>query len=153
MCYFFVWGDSFILNNDSQPHQAAVVPLVEHIAKEVDVKVIDTLVHKQRKITDLIAINKQTVENHRQRLANTPTSYFTIVLASSVSKKNAKTFIKKLRSDGFQEGNILSKSKMNRVVYGKYATAQEAHKALTLYKKDNRFEQGWILQVPKLSNL
>ena len=35
VCYFFVWGDSFILNNDYQPHQAAVVPLVEHIAKEV----------------------------------------------------------------------------------------------------------------------
>ena len=153
VCYFFVWGDSFILNNDSQPHQAAVVPLVEHITKEVDVKVGDTLVHKQRKITDLITINKQIVENHHQRIANTPTSYFTIVLASSVSKKNAKTCIKQLRSDGFQEGNILSKSKMNRVVYGKYATAQEAHKALTLYKKDNRFEQGWILQVPKLSNL
>ncbi|WP_409945077.1 SPOR domain-containing protein [Alloprevotella tannerae] len=76
-----------------------------------------------------------------------------MVLASSVNKKNAKAFIKQLRSDGFQEGKILSKPKMNRVVYGKYVTAQEAQKALTLYKKDNRFEKGWILQVPKLSNL
>lgn len=153
VCYFFVWGDSFILNNDSQPYQAAVVPLVEHIDKEVDVKVKDTLAHKQRKVTDLITVNKQVEEDHHQQAANVPTSYYTIVLASSVNKKNAKAFIKQLRSDGFQEGKILSKPKMNRVVYGKYATAQEAQKALTLHKQDSRFEQGWILQVPKLSNL
>lgn len=149
VCYVIVWGDPFTLNNKSQLSQAAIIPPIEHITK-TDLKQATPLCQIKRQTTDKSSVNKQIGEVLPQRVAKTATSYFTIVLASSVNKTNANIFIKQLRADGFQEGNVLSKSKMTRVVYGKYATAQEAQKALKLHKQDFRFEQGWILQVPKL---
>lgn len=58
-----------------------------------------------------------------------PKHYWSIVLASKVSMKNAKAFVEQLSSDGFNAEVLVQKSG-NRVIYGKYTTEKEDRKSV-----------------------
>lgn len=73
-------------------------------------------------------------------------SYYGIVLASQVSKTNAANFIDQLKAKGFADGHVVS-GKFVRVVYGHYASEQEAYNALRPLKgQSSAFAEGWIMK-------
>lgn len=74
--------------------------------------------------------------------------YYTIVLASSVKKKNAHILVNELSKKGFEKSEVYCKKKMIRVVYSSYSSEKGAHEALhKLRKKSKEFEDGWILHI------
>lgn len=75
---------------------------------------------------------------------------YVIVLACQVSQKNADNFILELQKKGFSEGRtIMMKGKDLRVVYGQYASENEAYNALRpLRRKSADFAEGWIMKLP-----
>ena len=76
----------------------------------------------------------------------TQTTY-TLVLASQVSQKNADIFINTLAKGGFNEARIL-KTTMTRVVYGSYASENEACNAQQQLRKQSRhFREAWVMKV------
>lgn len=73
---------------------------------------------------------------------------FSLVMASYTTKANGEEYIQKLAEEGFKEGRFFEKGKMTRVLYGHYATAEEADEALhELRNKNSEFNQAWVLEV------
>ena len=72
---------------------------------------------------------------------------YTIVLASQVSLRNAETFVGQLGSKGFTEASILE-GKFRRVVYGRFATNEEASQQLRQLRKQNKlFGEAWVMKI------
>ena len=78
------------------------------------------------------------------------TSTYVIVLASQTKKSNADAFVERLAKEGFAEAEVkdMWNSKLVRVVYGAYASEEEAQKHLrNLRSKSQDFEEAWIMQT------
>lgn len=75
-------------------------------------------------------------------------SHYSLVLASQVSQRNAEAFVQQLVSSGFNEASIYNSKTMRRVVYGSFATEDEAYAALHQLRNQNQsFKQAWVMRV------
>lgn len=75
-------------------------------------------------------------------------SYYTIVLASCVSEKNANAFIENIKNQGFTEAQYVVNGNTARIVYSKFATEAEAYKQLyDLRQRNAIFHDAWIYNV------
>ena len=77
-----------------------------------------------------------------------PQHYWSIVLASKVSMKNAKAFVEQLSNDGFNAEVLVQKSG-NRVIYGQYNTEKEAYAALGQLRNQKHFLEAWVYEVKR----
>lgn len=85
-----------------------------------------------------VKVETETVQNDNN---------FTIVLASYVTEINANIFIEKLSKDGFKEARFVD-GKVRRVVYGSFATQEEAVNTLRqLRLQNNDFSQAWTMEL------
>lgn len=73
--------------------------------------------------------------------------YYTLVLASKVSRSNAEKFIDEIHKKDYKSAEILRKGKGIKVVYGKYQTMNEAYNALNKLHKNEIFADAWVLEV------
>ncbi len=72
---------------------------------------------------------------------------YCLVLASKISRKNAKAFVDKLHKNGFSEATIYVNDKnIVRVVYGAYETETDAYNAKRQLADNKDFEQAWVLK-------
>jgi len=72
---------------------------------------------------------------------------YTIVLACHVSEKNAMLFIRHLTEKGFKGAEFV-KGRVPRIVYGKYATEQEAARSLRGLRQENEdFASAWTMKI------
>lgn len=85
---------------------------------------------------------KQEVKKEKQTLP-----YYTIVLASHVSKKNASAYVETLHKAGFNEASVYSSHSTTRVIYNQYKTEAEAYNALHEMRDYSEFSQAWIYKV------
>lgn len=71
-----------------------------------------------------------------------------IILASQVSRKNADSFMELLNKNGFSEAYIME-AKFRRVVYGHFASKDDATARLRQLRQQNRklFGEGWVMKV------
>lgn len=72
---------------------------------------------------------------------------YTIVLASSIARKGAETYIEQLHEKGYQQARISIERKMIRVIYNNYQTEAEAYKALNELRKDRNFAEAWVMKL------
>ena len=80
----------------------------------------------------------------------TPESSFVLVLASQTPKKHAEEFIGRLKKDGLTDTRMMpmSNTEKVRVVYGAYASEEEAHGQLRALRQSNSvFAEAWVLKV------
>ena len=80
-----------------------------------------------------------------------PTVYWTIVLASQVSKKNAEHFVDVLQKRGYAEVSVIECSNGNKVVFGRFTTETDAqNRVRTLRQKGADLADAWVMkmQVP-----
>ena len=78
-----------------------------------------------------------------------PRHYWSIVLASKVSMKNARAFVEQLTNDGFSLAEVLVQKSGNRVIYGKYATEKEAYTNLGQLRHNEQFREAWVYEVKR----
>lgn len=78
-----------------------------------------------------------------------PQHYWSIVLASKVSMKNAKAYVDQLTNDGYNLAEILVQKSGNRVIYGKYATEKEAYAVLGKMRQQVPFHEAWVYEVKR----
>lgn len=76
-----------------------------------------------------------------------PAEDYCIVLASQVSQKNADDFVALLEQKGFSKAYITNK-KFRRVVYGHYATKDDALSELRQLRQQSAklFSEGWVMK-------
>ena len=73
---------------------------------------------------------------------------YTIVLASMVTETGAAKFVSDLKDMGYEEAEKYGRGKSCRVIYGHYATEEEAEKELLALRKiDNTFKEGWTYKI------
>lgn len=73
--------------------------------------------------------------------------YYTIVLASRVSLKNAQHYVDKLHQQGMTEASVCRHNGFTKVIYRKFASCAEANSALSQLKADSSFADSWITEI------
>ena len=101
----------------------------------------DAVVKYDNETTD--KIDKDIVSVQRERTV----PYYTIVLASQVSKKNASLYVEKLHKAGFNEAKIFTSHSSTRVIFNRYKTEAEAYNALREMREYTEFHEAWVYQV------
>ena len=101
----------------------------------------DAIVKYDNETTD--KINKDIVSVEREITI----PYYTLVLASQVSKKNASLYVEKLHKAGFNEAKIFTSHSSTRVIFNRYKTEAEAYNALREMREYTEFHEAWVYQV------
>lgn len=101
----------------------------------------DAVVKYDNETTD--KIDKDIVSVQRERTV----PYYTIVLASQVSKKNASLYVEKLHKAGFNEAKIFTSHSSTKVIFNRYETETEAYNALREMREYTEFHEAWVYQV------
>ena len=92
-------------------------------------------------------------EQASQAEANTQTDetnalpYYTIVLASRVSIRNAQQYVDNLHKQGMTEASVCRNNGFTKVIYKKFASRAEANNALNELKTDKSFADCWITEI------
>ncbi|MBF1487967.1 SPOR domain-containing protein [Prevotella pallens] len=101
--------------------------------------------------TESIKKQKSSLRKPKHLNGKIPTQtsnfYWSLVLASHVTEKNANGFIKKLQQEGFKDAYIYKGSGSVKVIYGRYKSAQIAANQLSNLRGNDSFEQAWILKI------
>ena len=74
-------------------------------------------------------------------------TYYSIVLASRVTKHNAANYAERLQNKGFKQARVLITENNVKVIYGTYNSEVEAYAALKNLKGNEAFADGWITKV------
>ena len=72
---------------------------------------------------------------------------YTIVLASAIPQGNARELTAQLKKQGLADAKIYLRGRMVRVIYGAYATQQEAQLQLRKLRDNEAFDQAWVMEV------
>lgn len=78
---------------------------------------------------------------------NTCKPYYTIVMASRVTKKNAEQYVQKLHQSGFKEAQVHISNGCTKVIYKKFDNWQSAQKVLKALPQTDTFKDCWITTV------
>ena len=70
-----------------------------------------------------------------------------IVLASYVTKQNAKIFIEQLQDRGYQDSRIFVNNNITRVVYGHFDNQNDAYNALKDIHKHKDLSEAWVYKI------
>ena len=91
---------------------------------------------------------EKTPSMAQDREIATPTaSYYSIVLASRVTKRNAASYVEYLQGKGFKEARVLITDNNVKVIYGNYRSESEAYNTLNRLHTNEAFTDGWITKV------
>lgn len=74
-------------------------------------------------------------------------SFYTIVLASRVSRHGAAAFVADLKEHGLKEAAVLPGHKGAKVVFGHYKTEDEARPMLRTLRGKDELRDAWIMHV------
>lgn len=75
-------------------------------------------------------------------------NFFSIVLASKVTKKNAEAYVEQLKKNGFDKAEMISRTNGTKVIYGHFKSEAEAYNSLrNLRSSSEVFNEGWVMEV------
>ena len=81
----------------------------------------------------------------QEELSDSPC--YSIVLASAITKRNAKDYSARLQKDGMQDARVYTRGRMTRVVCGRYPTREKAQQALRERQRDGHFADAWVMET------
>lgn len=73
--------------------------------------------------------------------------YYTIVLASSITEKNANSYIQTLKNKGYNDAEVYDNGHIIRVVYGSFTSEQGAQDSLRKLRDSEDFQEAWVLNI------
>lgn len=97
------------------------------------------------KATNNASNNSKTENEPSDEIGQKP--YFSIVLASRITQKNAQAYVEKLHKNGMTEAKVYTSAGMTKVVYNHYATRGEANDAMKKLSKNSEFAGCWIIEI------
>lgn len=74
-------------------------------------------------------------------------SYYTIVLASAVSKHNAEAFVASLKKRGFTKAEVYKSKSMRRVIYSRFGSERQAQAALNEITANDFAADAWVMRI------
>ena len=73
--------------------------------------------------------------------------YYSIVLASRVTKRNAANYVERLQAKGLKDAKVIITASNVKVVYGTFDSENEAQVALNKLRHNEVFSDGWITKI------
>ena len=73
--------------------------------------------------------------------------YYSIVLASRVTKRNAASYVERLQAKGLKDAKVIITASNVKVVYGTFDTEKEAQSTLNKLRHNDVFSDGWITKI------
>lgn len=73
-------------------------------------------------------------------------TFYCLVLASRITKRNANLFTQMMKDKGYSETEVLANDKDVKVVYGRYETMNEAQAAYYKLHKNADFKDCWVMR-------
>lgn len=146
IAFYFIWVPS-IVNNTTDNRQAASL-VYEQLFKNTEKAKNSNKVNKNIHIQDN---SKQLVTQEKDKNVATDNNNeikYTIVLASSISKRNAKRFTNQLNNKGFKDASTYIHKRMVRVIYGQYSNYNEALQSLRNLRNNKDFKDAWVMKLP-----
>lgn len=92
-------------------------------------------------------VREDTVKVGAKPAVAAPKMYYTIVLASRVTKKNAAAYVGQLNKEGYSEAFVLSRKVGAKVIYGKYVSENQAYNALNRLRAGSGFSDAWVMRI------
>lgn len=135
---------------DDQIQQSAFFPVKSIRATsqvEGGVSIVTTESAQQKNANDSITAKAEKTVNASEEKVEVSATTYCIVLASHVSKPNATEFVNQLNKKGYPEARLLETTIL-RVVYGSYASENDARNTLKALRSQNElFTEAWIMKV------
>ena len=78
---------------------------------------------------------------------HTPQKDYCIVLASYVSMRNANSFIERLQKQGYDQAEVFERNNIRRVIYGHYATENDAYNDLRRFHRNSETAEAWVMKM------
>lgn len=72
---------------------------------------------------------------------------FCIVLASYVSLRNANAFVEQLKQEGYEHSEVFVRKNVTRVIYGHYASEQDAYNDLRRIHRHKGLSEAWVMKI------
>lgn len=94
-----------------------------------------------------LASNKDTLIEQENIVENEDSGFYTIVLASCIKESNAKHFIENITSQGYNDAQFYVKGNMQRIIYSRFSSEEDAVKALRKLTDNELFKDAWILYI------
>ena len=91
--------------------------------------------------------NSKNTEAKEQTELKNAKPYYSIVLASRVTKRNAASYVENLQAKGLKAAKVVITPSNVKVVYGTYDSENEAYKALNNLRHNEIFSDSWITKV------
>lgn len=117
------------------------------------ISINDTIVPVAKDTAPATADKEQTVkvqeknEEATSKEAVASQHFFSIVLASRVTKANAKIFVDQLKEGGFTKAEVVERANGAKVIYGRFASEEEARQFLNnLRSSAKSFNDGWVME-------
>ena len=151
--FYFLWATPTVnITNTRQNEACSIIPHLPEVSSGVP-KAIQPVNRKPvvNKEQNFKATDDREEENHAMLTSEKSMvpaqETYTIVLASSIARKGAETYIEQLRGRGYQHARISIEKKMIRVIYDSFQTEEEAYKALNELRKDKNFAEAWVMEL------
>ena len=114
-------------------------------AKELNKKEKNAI--QKSEVENLETSSSSVSENQEVKPEEQNLPYYTIVLASHVSKKNAAAYVEKLHKAGFNEAQVYSGRSTTRVIFNQYKSEADAYGALHEMREYTEFNDAWVYKV------
>ncbi len=119
---------------------------------QIDISMLNRLMPKEIvkdnsiRTFEATATEVKKAEIEKQEITK-PHYYYSIVLASRVTKRNAATYTESLQAKGFKNTRVLITANNVKVIYGSYETEQQAYTVLNQMHHHEAFADGWVTLV------
>lgn len=77
------------------------------------------------------------------------TSFYSLVLASKVTRKNAEDFVARIKKMNYPEAQVWRTANHIKVIYGKYPSEAVARDMLNKLKSNSLFRDAWVFHAVK----
>lgn len=122
-----------------------IVP--QEVVNNVTASQVETGVDTDAKTLEIKDSHVGTSTNGTEEALEISKPYYSIVLASRVTKRNAANYVETLQHQGFEDARVLITSNNVKVIYGTYNTEAQAYNALNKLHGNEPFREGWITKV------
>lgn len=115
------------------------------ITEKAGVNPLEKIASKPQAESTKVVKAKEVVEE-----VNTPKkqeTFYTIVLASRITKKNAKAYTESLKNKGLEDAEMIAKGAHIKVICGRYESEKEAYKAMNKLNNNPDFSDCWVTKI------
>lgn len=121
------------------PKDVTIGNATTQITKDMTQKAVEAIQQKQADSNNKLKANIGS--------ATTAKNYYSIVLASKVTRKNAELFVRDLHRKGYTEADVLTQNNHTKVIYGEYASEREARNIINKLNNKVEFADCWVMHI------